>query len=193
MSKRERIRMLSVELLSSKRQRLDFQTFEYERDDGSKQVLSREIYHVGDGATALLYDLARRTVILVNQFRLPAYLRGESGWVLETPAGFLDGATPQERVRHEVAEEAGYRVGEMQQVFAALMIPGCVTHVVYGFVAPYTEADRIDAGGGLIEEGEDIAVVELTIDQALELIVSGAITDAKTIMLLQHAALHLFR
>lgn len=193
MSKRERIRMLSVDPLSSKRQRLDFQTFEYERDDGSKQVLSREIYHVGDGATALLYDLARRTVILVNQFRLPAYLRGESGWVLETPAGFLDNATPQERVRNEVAEEAGYRVGDMQQVFAALMIPGCVTHVVYGFVAPYTEADRIDAGGGLIEEGEDIAVVELTIDHALELIVSGAIIDAKTIMLLQHAALHLFR
>ncbi|RKE26275.1 nudix-type nucleoside diphosphatase (YffH/AdpP family) [Paraburkholderia sp. BL23I1N1] len=192
MSKRERIRMLSVEALSSKRQRLDFQTFEYERDDGSRQVLSREIYHVGDGATALLYDLARRTVILVNQFRLPAYLRGESGWVLETPAGFLDGSAPEVRARDEVAEEAGYRVGEMRKVFEALMIPGCVTHVVHGFVAPYTAADRIDAGGGLIDEGEDIAVVELTIDRALGMIVSGEITDAKTIMLLQHAALHLF-
>jgi nudix-type nucleoside diphosphatase (YffH/AdpP family) len=193
MSKRERIRMLSVDALSEKQQRLDFQTFEYERDDGSKQVLSREIYHVADGATALLYDLARRTVILVKQFRLPAYLRGESGWLLEAPAGFLDGSEPQARARDEVAEEAGYRVGEMHKVFKALMIPGCVTHVVYGYVSPYTEADRIHAGGGLIEEGEDITVVELTIDRALDMIVSGEIIDAKTIMLLQHAALHLFR
>lgn len=193
MSAPERVRITSVEVLSQTRQRLDRQTFEYTREDGTTQVLSREIYHVGDGAAVLLYHVARRTVILVKQFRLPPYLRGESGWTLEAPAGFLEGAAPDVRARAEAAEEAGYRVGEMHKVFEALMIPGCAPHAVYGFVAPYTDADRVDAGGGLFEEGEDITVVELHLDRALGMIASAEITDAKTIMLLQHVALHVFR
>ncbi|VVE00956.1 NUDIX domain-containing protein [Pandoraea anhela] len=193
MSRRERIRILSVDTLSAQQRRLERQTFEYAREDGATQVLDREIYHVGDGAAVLLYDLARRTVILVDQFRLPAYLRGESGWMLEVPAGFVDGISPEVRAREEAAEEAGYRVGEVRQAFKALMIPGCIPHLVYGFVAPYTPDDRIGNGGGLIQEGEDITVVELDIDRALDMVASGEITDAKTIMLLQHVALHVFR
>ncbi|WP_250499871.1 NUDIX domain-containing protein [Caballeronia sp. GAWG1-5s-s] len=189
MSKRNRIRNMTVEQLSNEHRLLDAHTFEYERDDGSTQVLNREIYHVDDGATGLPYDPERRTVLLVRQFRLPSYLRGEEGWLLEAPAGFVDNAPPEERVREEIAEEAGYRVSEVTRVFEASMIPGCVTHVVHGFIAKYSPADRINSGGGLIEEGEDIEVVELTIDRALGMVANGEIIDAKTIMLLQHLAL----
>jgi len=193
MSGNDRVSVLSVELLSNRRQDLEFYTVRYERNDGSGQELQREIYRLGDGAAGLLYDLARRTVILVRQFRLPAHLRGDAAWVLEVPAGFLDGVAPEERVKLEIEEEAGFRVQHVHKVFEALMIPGGVTHVVHGFVAPYTLADRVDSGGGLIEEGEEIEVVELTIEDALAMVADGRIVDGKTIMLLQYAALSLLR
>ena len=193
MSDRERIRVKARETLSNERRRLERLTYEYDRSDGSTQILTNEIYHVDDGAAGLLYDVARRTVVLVRQFRLPAYLQGSSGYTLEAAAGFLDGASPEDRVRQEIMEEAGYRVSSVTKVYEGLMVPGCVTHTVYGFVAPYTPEDKIAPGGGLLEEGEDISVVELSIDDAIAMIESGEIVDAKTIMLLQHAALCLFR
>ncbi|MDE1005826.1 MAG: GDP-mannose pyrophosphatase [Paraburkholderia fungorum] len=193
MSDRERIRVTARETLSNERRRLEKLTYEYDRSDGSTQLLTNEIYSVNDGAAGLLYDVARGTVVLVRQFRLPAYLQGSSGFTLEAAAGFLDGASPEDRVREEIMEEAGYRVSSVKKVCEALMVPGCVTHTVYGFVAPYTPEDKIAAGGGLLEEGEDISVVELSIDEALRMIESGEIVDGKTIILLQYAALHLFR
>ncbi|WP_308076521.1 GDP-mannose pyrophosphatase [Paraburkholderia megapolitana] len=189
---RERVRVIARETLSSERRRLEKLTFEYDRSDGSTQQLTNEIYHVDDGAAGLLYDVERRTVVLVRQFRLPAYLQGASGFTLEAAAGFLDGVSPEERVHEEIMEEAGYRVASAKKVFEALMVPGCLTHTVHCFVAPYTPADRIAAGGGLLEEGEDISVIELSIDDALTMIESGEIVDAKTIMLLQYAQLRLF-
>ncbi|MFM0737775.1 GDP-mannose pyrophosphatase [Paraburkholderia xenovorans] len=193
MVNRNRVQTLFVEQLSNRSQKLELHTLQYERSDGSSQVLEREIYTVDDGAAGLLCDLTRRMVVLVKQFRLPVYLRGESGWTLEAPAGFLDCASPEERVKLEIAEEAGYRVSDVKKVFEALMIPGSVTHVVHCFIAPYTPADRVNRGGGLVEEGEDIEVVELLIDDAVRMIATGEIVDGKTIMLLLHAALCVFR
>ena len=193
MPDQDRIRITAVESLSADWNKLDKVHFQYRRADGETQALTREIYHVDDGATVLLYDLARRTVILVRQFRLPAYLRGASGDLLETPAGFLDGSAPEERMRHEAEEETGYRIRSMQKVFKALMVPGCVTHAVHCFVAAYTPKDKVSEGGGLASEGEDIEVVELLIDDALAMIGRGVITDGKTIMLLQYAALNMLR
>jgi nudix-type nucleoside diphosphatase (YffH/AdpP family) len=192
MSERERIRVIARETLSNERRRLEKLTFEYERSDGATQLLKHEIYHVDDGAAGLLYDAGRHTVVLVRQFRLPDYLQGKSGYTLEAAAGFLDGASPEDRVRAEIMEEAGYRVSTVKKVYEALMVPGCVVHTVYGFVAPYTPADRVADGGGLVEEGEDISVVELSIDDALAMIESGEIVDGKTIMLIQHVALRCF-
>jgi nudix-type nucleoside diphosphatase (YffH/AdpP family) len=193
MSVKDRIRITSVDSLSENWNKLEKVNLEYTRADGETQSLSREIYHVGDGATLLLHDVARRTVVLVRQFRLPAYLRGASGDLLETPAGFLDGAAPEERMRLEAEEETGYRIASMQKVFEALMVPGCVTHAVHCFVAAYTPQDRVSAGGGLADEGEDIEVVELSIDEALAMIDRGEITDGKTIMLLLYAARNIFK
>jgi nudix-type nucleoside diphosphatase (YffH/AdpP family) len=193
MSQRERIRVTHVEQLSADWNKLEKVSFDYVLSNGETQPLTREIYHVDDGATALLYDVARRSVILVRQFRLPAYLRGAPGYLLETPAGFLDGSDPEARMKLEVEEETGYRVESMTKVFEALMVPGCVTHAVHFFIAEYTPEHRVSQGGGIRSEGEDIEVIEVSIDEATAMISRGEITDGKTIMLLQYAALHLFR
>jgi nudix-type nucleoside diphosphatase (YffH/AdpP family) len=190
---KERIRITSVERLSADWNKLEKVSFDYVRANGDTQSLTREIYHVDDGATVLIYNRTRRSVVLVRQFRLPAYLRGTPGDLLETPAGFLDGTDPEVRMRSEIEEETGYRLESMTKVFEALMVPGCVTHAVHFFVAEYAPHDKVSEGGGLASEGEDIEVVELSIDEALAMIRRGEIADGKTIMMLQYAALHVFR
>lgn len=187
------VRITATQALANDHRRLEKITFDYQRSDGTTQALTREVYHVDDGVATLPYDLQRRTVILVRQFRLPDYLRGRDGFMLEAPAGFLDGLAPEIAARRETEEEAGYRIGPLTKAFEAVMVPGCITHVTHGFVAPYSPADRIGQGGGLHEEGEDIDVVELPIDRALAMIGTHEIVDGKTIMLLQYAALSVFR
>ncbi|WEF30883.1 NUDIX domain-containing protein [Pseudoduganella chitinolytica] len=189
------IRIKEVKTLSDDWYVLKKTTFDYRRRDGAWQTMSRETYDRGHGAVILLYNLARRTVILVRQFRFPAYGYGgtHDGFLLEAPAGLLDAATPEERIRAEVAEETGYRVHDVQRVFEAFMSPGSVTERLYFFVAEYDAHSRAGTGGGVEQEGEDIEVVELDIDAALAMVADGRIEDGKTIMLLQHAALALFR
>jgi nudix-type nucleoside diphosphatase (YffH/AdpP family) len=112
--------------------------------------------------------------------------------LVEAPAGLLDRATPEQRIRAEVEEETGYRVGEVRKVFEAFMSPGSVTEKLYFFVAEYDADAKVGNGGGLEDEGEDIEVLELAFDDAMAMIRRGEIVDGKTIMLLQYAALHLF-
>ncbi|MDP9104082.1 MAG: GDP-mannose pyrophosphatase, partial [Pseudomonadota bacterium] len=130
--------------------------------------------------------------ILVRQFRLPAFVNGHDDFLIEVPAGVLDQAEPELRIRAEVEEEAGYRVGALEKVFEAFMSPGAVTERLHLYMARYSAADRISGGGGHPDEGEDIEVMEVDFDQAMAMVKSGAIRDAKTVMLLQHAALNTF-
>jgi nudix-type nucleoside diphosphatase (YffH/AdpP family) len=187
-----RIRVEDVAVLSDDWYVLKKTTFSFRREDGSWQRQSRETYDRGNGATILLYDPDRRTVILTRQFRYPAFVNGHDDLLIEAPAGLLDRAEPEARIRAETEEETGYRVREVRQVFDAFMSPGSVTERLHFFVGAYEPGDRTTAGGGNEAEGEDIAVIETSIDEALAMIASGAIRDAKTIMLLQYAALHLF-
>lgn len=189
----DRIRIEKVELLSDDWYVLKKTTFNWRRRDGSWQRQSRETYDRGNGAAMLLYDLERRRVVLVKQFRYPAFANGWHDLLIECPAGLLDDAAPEERIRAETEEETGFRVGEVKRVFEAFMSPGSVTERLYFFVAPYAPADQVTEGGGLEEDGEDIERIEPTIDEALAMIASGEICDGKTIMLLQYAALHIFR
>ena len=193
MSIAHRIRVEEVQLLSDDYYVLKKTILAYQREDGTWQRQSRETYDRGNGATILLYDPDRRTVILARQFRYPAFVNGHDDLLIETPAGLLDDAGPEERIRAETEEETGYRVREVRQVFDAFMSPGSVTERLFFFVGRYEPADRASAGGGNSDEGEDISVLELGIDEALAMIGTGAIRDGKTIMLLQYAALHLFR
>ncbi|HWU13632.1 MAG TPA: NUDIX domain-containing protein [Caulobacter sp.] len=193
MSVKDRVRVHETRLLSDNWYVLKTTTFDWKRRDGTWQTQSREVYDRGNGAALLPYDLARRTVLLVRQFRYPAFVNGHDDLLIEAAAGLLDDAEPEVRIRAEVEEELGYRLGEVQPVFQAFMSPGSVTEILHFFVAPYDATMRIGDGGGHPDEGEDIEVLELPLDEALAMIADGRIRDAKTIMLLQHAALNLFK
>ena len=165
-------------------------TFGYRRRDGRLETQQRETYDRGNGATILLYDPARRTVLLTRQFRYPAYVNGHAdGMLIETAAGLLDDDAPDVAIRREAGEELGVAVGALRHVFDLYMSPGSVTERVHFYLAEYSPADRIAAGGGLAEEGEDIEVLEVPIDDALAMVADGRIVDGKTVILLQWAAL----
>jgi len=189
----DRIRVQNVRLLSDEHYTLKTTAFEWRRASGEWQTQARETYDRGNGATLLLYNLAQRSVVLVRQFRYPAYVNGCDDLLIETVAGLLDNEAPEIRIRAEVEEETGYRLGPVQKVFEAFMSPGAVTEKLHFFVAEYQPNMRIGSGGGIASEGEDIEVLELPFDQALAMIGDGRIADAKTIMLLQYAALNIFR
>ena len=188
----DRVRVKNVEILSDRHYRLNEVEFDYRRGDGEWQTQKREVFDRGHAATLLPYNLASRTVVLTRQFRLPAYLAGHDDLMIEAAAGMLDGDTPEKRIRAEAEEEIGYRLGDVRKVFEAFMSPGSVTEKLHFFVAEYEAAMRVGNGGGIAEEGEDIEVLELPIDSALAMIADGRIADAKTIMLLQYAALNIF-
>ena len=188
----ERVRIKRVETLSDDWYVLKKTTFDLQRRDGSWQQQSRETYDRGNGATILLYNLAQRTVVLTRQFRFPAFVNGHCGLLIETAAGLLDQASPEERIRAEVEEETGYRIDHPRKVFEAFMSPGSVTEKLYFFVAEYDRSGKVNDGGGNHIEGEDIEVLELSIEDAIDAIERGEIADGKTIMLLQYACLHLF-
>lgn len=193
MSVSDRIRVRDVRLLSDNWYVLKATTFDWRRADGTWQTQSRETYDRGNGAALLPYNLAARTVVLTRQFRYPAYVNGHDDLLVEAPAGLLDNATPEERIRAEVEEETGYRLGAIRKIFECFMSPGSVTEKLHFFVAEYDAAMRVGDGGGLESEGEEIGVLELPFDEAMAMIERGEIADAKTIILLQYAALNVFR
>jgi nudix-type nucleoside diphosphatase (YffH/AdpP family) len=193
MSISDRIRIKGERVLSDHYGTLKSTTFEFRRADGQWQTLTRDVFDRGNAAAILPYNLAQRTIVLVRQFRLPAFVNGHDDLLIEAAAGLLDEASPEERIRLEAEEETGYRLHDVHKVFEAFMSPGAVTEKIHFFVAEYEPHMRIGDGGGLAHEGEDIEVIELSIDEALAMVGDGRIVDAKTIMLLQHAALHIFR
>ncbi|MEP6478549.1 MAG: NUDIX domain-containing protein [Rhodoglobus sp.] len=185
-----RVRVTDVRLLSDNWYRLHSTSFDYLGDDGTWTTQQRETYDRGNGATILLYDSDRRTVLLTRQFRYPVYVNGHpDGELLETAAGLLDDDDPETAIRREAIEETGHEVGEVTHVFDVFMSPGSVTERLHFYAAPYDASTRRNDGGGLAEEGEQITVVELGIDEALAMIETGDIADAKTIMLLQWSVL----
>jgi nudix-type nucleoside diphosphatase (YffH/AdpP family) len=189
----DRIRVQNVRVLSDNHYTLKTTTLAWRRANGEWQTQHRETYDRGNGATLLPYNLAQRTVVLVRQFRYPAFVNGYDDLLIETAAGLLDNESPEVRIRAEAEEETGYRLGDIRKVFEAFMSPGSVTEKLHFFVAEYEPAMKIGSGGGIADEGEEIEVLELPIDLALVMIGDGRIADAKTIMLLQYAALNIFK
>lgn len=162
-------------------------TFDYLKKDGSWERQSREAYDRGNGATILYYNKENSTVILTRQFRAPTYLNGnDSGMLIEACAGLLDEDNALNCIKRETEEETGYRVSLVQKVFEAYMSPGSVTEIIHFFIAEYTKEMKIGEGGGAEGEQEEIEIVELKFEKALQMIKNGEIKDSKTIMLLQH-------
>lgn len=185
-----RVRITGIEVLSDNWYTLRKATFEFRHADGTWSTQHREAYDRGNGATALLFDPDRRTIVLTRQFRMPAYLNGlDDGMLIETPGGLLDGDDAALAVRREIAEETGFVVEELQQVFDVYMSPGSVTERVVFFAGTYHAGLRTAAGGGQAHEGEDIEVLEVGLEEAAAMIGRGEIRDGKTIMLIQWALL----
>ncbi len=185
------VNILQTEILSNNWYVLKKVTYEYTKKDGSRLTQSREAYDRGNGATILLYNKQQQTVILTKQFRLPTYINGnETGMLIETCAGLLDKDNPEDCIKRETEEETGYKISEVKKVFEAYMSPGSVTEVLYFFIAEYAANMKVNEGGGVDHEEENIEVLELPIDQAMEMVDNGEIKDAKTIMLLQYIKLN---
>jgi nudix-type nucleoside diphosphatase (YffH/AdpP family) len=178
MSISNRIRVQNVRVLSDNHYTLKTTTLEWRRANGEWQTQHRETYDRGNGATLLPYNLAQRTVVLVRQFRYPAFVNGYDDLLIEAAAGLLDNESPEVRIRAEAEEETGYRLVDIRKVFEAFMSPGSVTEKLHFFVAEYQPAMKIGSGGGIADEGEDIEVLELPIDQALAMIGDGRIMAA---------------
>lgn len=187
----KQVNLLDTKILSDNWYILKKVTYEFTMTDGRKEVQSREAYDRGNGATILLYNKERQTVILTRQFRLPTYINGNpDGMLIEACAGLLDKDNAEDCIRRETEEETGYRIENVQKVFEAYMSPGSVTEILYFFVAEYMPHMKIGDGGGLEHEQENIEVLELPFEKALEMVRSGDIKDAKTIMLMQYLQIH---
>jgi len=161
-------------------------TYDLTSKNGTTLRHKREVYDRGNGATILLYNRAKNSVLLIRQFRIATWVNGNpDGMLIETCAGLLDNDSPEDCIRKEAIEETGYIIGDVEKLFELYMSPGGVTEVVHFFAAEYSEAQRDNAGGGV--EDEDIDVLELPFPEAWAMIKDGRIKDGKTVILLQHA------
>lgn len=186
-----KIKITNTEILSDNWYVLNKVTYQYQNTRGQWETHQREAYDRGNGATILLYNTEKRTVILTNQFRLPTYINGnETGMMIEACAGLLDKDNPEDCIKKETEEETGYKISKVKKVFESYMSPGSVTEILYFFVAAYDDSMKVSDGGGLAEEQENIEVLELGIEEAYSKVENGTIKDAKTIMLLQYAKIH---
>ncbi|UWX53807.1 GDP-mannose pyrophosphatase NudK [Maribacter litopenaei] len=183
-----KIRNIKKQLLSDNWYTLNKFSFEYQKDDGTWEEQHREAYDRGNGAAILLYNRKKQTVILTRQFRMPTYVNGnEDGMMIEVCAGLLDGDHPEDCIKKETEEETGYQIENVKKVIETYMSPGSVTEILYLFVGEYEDQMKISEGGGADDETENIEVLEIRFEKALQMILSGEICDAKTILLLQYA------
>jgi GDP-mannose pyrophosphatase NudK len=185
-----KVKIQKTEILSDNWYTLKKVTYDYLKKDGSWQTQSREAYDRGNGATILLYNTDFKTVILTRQFRLPSFINGnDSGLLIESCAGLLDEDNPEDCIRRETEEETGYKISTIKKIFEAYMSPGSVTEILHFFIAEYSSNMKVNEGGGVVHEQEDIEVLEIKFDKAFHMIETGEIRDGKTIMLLQHLRL----
>lgn len=188
----DRVRVHSRSVLSEGWATLERVVFDYQRSDGHWQEQRREIYHRGHGAAILLYNRDRRTIVLTRQFRFPDWTLGSDGMLLEVAAGMIEGGDAEATIRAETEQETGFVIGPPEFLFRAYSSPGSVTEQIFYFAAEYDDKARSGEGGGLEEEGEDIEVLEVEFEQAVSWIATDKIRDAKSILLLQYAQLHIF-
>ncbi|MEP7107888.1 MAG: GDP-mannose pyrophosphatase NudK [Ferruginibacter sp.] len=187
----EKVKILNTEILSDNWYTLRKFTYEFLKNDGSTQIHSREAYDRGNGATILLYNREHKTVILTRQFRLPSFVNGNSsGMLIEACAGLLDNDNPEDCIKRETEEETGFKISAVRKIFEAYMSPGSVTEILHFFVAEYTKSMKVNDGGGIGQEQEDIEVLEIGLDKAMQMMETGGIKDAKTIILLQYVKLN---
>lgn len=181
----ERVRITDVETLAQNKGTLTKVAFEQRTHKGEWQQRQREVYDNGNSAAILPYDPERKTVLLSRQLRLPVFLQDCLEDVIEACAGKLEGESAEVRIKKEVEEELGYRIAEIERLFELYVSPGTIMEKITFFTCAYSPSHKVSAGGGLAEEGEDIEVIERTLEQAMAMIDAGEIIDAKTVILIQ--------
>ncbi|MGK0489376.1 MAG: nudix-type nucleoside diphosphatase (YffH/AdpP family) [Candidatus Endobugula sp.] len=186
-----RVKNVRRDLLSDNWYRLEKVSFDYRKKDGNWERQQREAYDRGNGAVILLFNKAKKTVILTKQFRMPTFLNGnETGMLIEACAGLLDENDTETCIRLEAQEETGYKIEKLEKVMEVYMSPGSVTEILYFFIAEYDHSMKITDGGGLAHEQEELEVLEYDFEATLAMIKFGEIKDAKTIILLYHLQVH---
>ncbi len=151
----------------------------------SGEVVDREVEDHGDAVAVLPYDPVRRMVMLVRILRTPALLRAGRATLLECPAGLLEEADPAAAARREASEEVGLALDEVEHVGRVWTSPGISAEQMDLYLAPYSAADRVNAGGGIASEHEAIEVAELGLDAAWAMVERGELDDMKTLALMQ--------
>ena len=185
------VQIVEQKLLSDNWYKLYKYTFQFADENGKVHQQVREAYDRGNGAVILLYNKAGKSIILTRQFRLPTFVNGNAdGMMIEACAGLLDEDNPEDCIRRETEEETGYRIEHVQKIYEAYMSPGSVTEILHFFVGEYSKDQKVNEGGGVDHEQENIEVLELSFAKAYDMIATGEIRDAKTIMLLQYARLN---
>jgi nudix-type nucleoside diphosphatase (YffH/AdpP family) len=187
----KRLKNIKTELLSNAYYILNRVSFDFKKNDGTWVNQVRECYDRGDGAGILLYNKLKKTIILTRQFRMPTFMNdNKSGLLVEICAGLLDNDNPEACIIRETEEEVGYRLKSVKKVYEAYSSPGVMTEKMHFFIGAYTDAMKVNTGGGLESEQEDIEVLEILFKDAINMLNSGEIHDARTIILLQYAQIH---
>ncbi|XMO86081.1 NUDIX domain-containing protein [Algibacter sp. AS12] len=185
------IKNIETKLLSDNYYILNRVTFDYLMSSGEWVNQMREVYDRGDGAGILLYNKAKQTVILTKQFRMPTYLNdNKDGFLVEIAAGMLDKDNPEACIIRETEEEVGYRLKSVKKVYEAYSSPGVMTEKMHFFIGEYTDDMKVNEGGGVDTEHEDIEVLEMPFENAVKMLNNGEIVDTRTIVLLQYAIIH---
>jgi nudix-type nucleoside diphosphatase (YffH/AdpP family) len=188
---KNRIKNITKTVLSDNYYTLFKYNFDYQKSDGTWVKPMREVYERGHGAGILLYNTSKKTVILIKQFRLPTYLHdNKDGFLVEIPAGLLDKDNPEECIIRETEEEVGIRLKSVKKVYEGYSSPGVLTEKMHFFVGEYSDDMKVNEGGGLASENEDIEVLEMPFTEALRMLNNGEIADTRTIVLLQYAQIH---
>ena len=186
-----RVKNIKTELLSKQFYTLNKLTFDYLMKNNEWVTQVRECYDRGDGAGILLYNKDKGSIILTRQFRMPTYINGNlDGFLVEICAGLLDKDQPEACIIRETEEEVGYRLKSVKKVYEAYSSPGVMTEKMHFFIGEYSNNMKVNAGGGLESEHEDIEVMEIPFKEAVEMLNSGKIEDTRTIVLLQYAIIH---
>lgn len=188
---KKRVKNINSELLSKQYYILNKVTFDYLMSNGEWITQVRECYDRGDGAGILLYNKKKQTVILTRQFRMPTFLNGnKEGFLVEICAGLLDKDNPEACIIREAEEEVGYKLKSVKKIYEAYSSPGVMTEKMHFFIGEYTTNMKVNEGGGLECEHEDIEVLELPFKEAIKMLNNGEIHDTRTIVLLQYALIH---
>lgn len=151
------------------------------RDPVEKTI---EYFGRGDSVAALVFDSDKKQFVLVRQFRYPA--RKDGGNILEIVAGGIEDESPEDSIKREILEEIGYKVEKLSLISKMYVSPGRTDERLFLYFCEVDDSMKVEAGGGLLSENEDIEIIYLSVQEAKTMLNNQEFIDAKTILSLQY-------